>query len=45
MFCAFLQDHTKLAAAAGPGKERVASQYSCPSQHFPCRMVNKFGSV
>lgn len=36
MFSAFLHDHTKLDAAAGPGKEGVAAQHSCPSRHFPC---------
>ena len=45
MFCMFLHDHTKLDAAAGPGKERVASQHSRPAQHLPCRMVSKFGLV
>lgn len=45
MFCVFLCDHTKLAAAAGPGKEGVASQHSFPPQCFPCRIVSRFGLV
>lgn len=45
MFSAFLHDHTRLHAAAGPGKEGVAAQHSCPSQHFSLPMVSKFGLV
>lgn len=45
MFSVFVHDHTRLAAAAGPGKAGVASQHDCPSQHFPCQMVSNFGLV